>query len=131
MKNFSDLPDTDLQIVIRIAAHRGSPQVQVTVSDHRPITVIPSESGAELRYRVPCRDALDITLDLLGPDTSAALITSVQVDDFDFVPGWTHWATYPSSPTTLLDQPGCWCIRLKQPFYCWLHEVTGQGWLFD
>lgn len=131
MKNFSDLPDTDLQILIRLAAHRGGPRVQVIVNDHDPITVVPSASGAELQYRVPCRDALAITLDLLNPDTSAALITSVQVDDFDFIPRYTHWATHPSSPTALLDQPGRWCIQLVRPFYCWLHETTGQGWLFD
>ena len=131
MKNFLDLPDTDLDIQIHVAAHRGSPQVRVTVNNHQPITVIPSAAGAQLHYRVPCRDCLTIGLDFVGPDTSAALITRVRVDDFDFVPGYTHWAQYCSSPTTLLDQPGRWCIQLDRPFYCWLHEVTGQGWLFD
>lgn len=131
MKNFSDLPDTDLQISIHLAAHHGWPQIQVTVNHHRAITVIPAATGATLRYSVPCQDALVISLEFQGPENSSALIQSIQVDDFDFVPGYTHWATYHGTPTTHLDQPGSWQIRLEQPFYCWLHHVTGQGWLFD
>ena len=84
-----------------------------------------------MQYQVACRDPLVIKLEFQGPDTSAAMITSVQVDHFDFVPDHTQWATYHGTPTTCLDQPGCWEIRLEEPFYCWLHRATGQGWLFD
>ena len=131
MKNFSDLPDTDLRVRIQLASVRGAAQTQIIVNDSRPIVMIPTAAGSSLQYQVACRDPLVISIEFQGPDNSAANIVSVQVDDFDFVPGYTQWATYHGTPTTYLDTPGRWEIRLGEPFYCWLHRVTGQGWLFD
>ena len=105
--------------------------MQIIVNDSRPIVMIPTAAGSSLQYQVACRAPLVISIEFQGPETSAANIVSVQVDDFDFVPGYTQWATYHGTPTTYLDKLGRWEIRLEEPFYCWLHRATGQGWLFD
>lgn len=67
---------------------------------------------------------------------TAVIVQSFKIDDFEFVPGHTHLFEYindhgNSQPTNYLGFNGVWSLTTDRPFYQWLHQVTGQGWLID
>lgn len=68
--------------------------------------------------------------------TTGIIIESLKIDDFDIIPNWTHLANYTNdhnnqNPTNHLGYNGVWSLNINEPFYRWVHKITGQGWLLQ
>jgi hypothetical protein len=141
MKNFLDLQATDLDI--RVSVHAlpvldgGAPWLSLSINDRccfndwleQPITVTSF---------VPLLEPIDISITMkhkvYSTEETAVKINSLQIDQFEVVPRWTHLASYHNdhdvqSPTSYLGFNGTWRLQIPEPFYQWRHRVTGQGWL--
>ena len=65
---------------------------------------------------------LKVTVD--GQQSTAALkepmsfdeASRVEIDDIEILPRYRHLAVNGT-------------LEIDEPFYCWLHRVSGQGWL--
>jgi hypothetical protein len=65
---------------------------------------------------------------------TAVKIDLLQIDGVDLVPRFDYLATYindhnNNNPTSYLGFNGKWTLTFGRPFYQWLHQATGQGWL--
>ena len=139
MKNYSDLQVISQLIPVTICLKTiGQPWVNIAVNDnvidHRPLT-----------------DSLIYTefVDLLNPITisvilynkiytqeyeTAVVIKRLSVDNIDLIPRYDYLAEYHNdhnntNPTSYLGFNGKWTLTIDRPFYQWLHQVSGQGWL--
>jgi hypothetical protein len=139
MKNYSDLQVISQLIPVTICLETiGQPWVNIAVNDnvidHRPLT-----------------DSLIYTefVDLLNPITvsvilynkiytqeyeTAVVIKRLSVDNIDLIPRYDYLAEYHNdhnntNPTSYLGFNGKWTLTIDRPFYQWLHQVQGQGWL--
>lgn len=112
MKNFSELLDTraDLELVVELSSLSDQSWCTVLIN-HQTIDMIEPLNSVLLSYRLDLLQPLDLTL--TGPIT----VKRITVDGFDLWPeyGWS-------------DAVGQH-VQIRQPFYQWLHDVTGQGWL--
>ena len=67
---------------------------------------------------------LELEVTINGHKSIAALRQSmsfeessrVEIDDIEILPRYRHLAVNG-------------VLQIDEPFYCWLHRVTGQGWL--
>ena len=67
---------------------------------------------------------------------TAVIIRSLQIDGIDLVPRFDYLAEYVNdhgnnNPTNYLGFNGKWTLTFDRPFYQWLHQATGQGWLLS
>ena len=67
---------------------------------------------------------------------TAIKIKTLQIDGIDLVPRFDYLATYVNDhnftkPTSYLGFNGKWTLTIDRPFYQWLHQATGQGWLLS
>jgi hypothetical protein len=145
MNRFSDLLDSkhSITFVILLTPVIAAGVPNVTVQANQQVLF-----SGELDHAI----RLEITeLDLLQPlaisvamsnkhyhaeQETAVIVESFKLDEFEFVPSYTHLFEYTndhnnSQPTNYLGFNGVWSLTIDQPFYQWLHQVTGQGWLID
>ncbi len=142
MKNFLNLLDTKDNIFVKLELHSitkmNVPYVNVSINDR-------------LEYSDYLQDTLTVTgyFDLLMPlcvkvemlekqynqqKETAVVIDSLSIDDFVIIPQYNHLVVYEneknfSNSTCYLGANGTWNLSVDKPFYQWLHEITGQGWL--
>ena len=72
----------------------------------------------------------------LYPDQETAVQIKLQIDGIDLLPRFDYLAKYVNdqdnnSPTSYLGYNGKWRLTFDRPFYQWLHQATGQGWLLS
>lgn len=142
MKNFSNLLATDSQIITQIklsgVTDNGAPRVGVFVNDfcllnswlNEPITI---------SYSAHILDPIVIKITMNNKEynqdkETAVIIQSIQVDNIELIPKFDYLAEYindhnNTNPTSYLGFNGTWILDINRPFYQWLHEKTGQGWL--
>lgn len=142
MKNFSNLLATDSQIITQIklsgVTDNGAPRVGVFVNDfcllnswlNEPITI---------GYSAHILDPIVIKITMNNKEynqdkETAVIIQSIQVDNIELIPKFDYLAEYindhnNTNPTSYLGFNGTWILDINRPFYQWLHEKTGQGWL--
>ena len=140
MKTYSDLQaiDSGLQCHVELEPV-GTPEVAVIIND--------VYGGGKLFKSV----VFDVNIDLLQPFTieiehknkiysmeheTAVVIKQLQIDGIDIVPRFDYLAIYRNDhdnndPTSYLGFNGKWTLTIDRPFYHWLHEHTGQGWLIS
>jgi hypothetical protein len=139
MKNYSDLQDINRLIPVSIYLEPvGQPWVDIAVND----TVIDYH---------PLNNSVTYTgfVDLLNPITVSVILTDkiytqeyetavivrrLSVDNIDLIPSYDYLADYQNDhnytdPTNYLGFNGKWTLTIDRPFYHWLHQVHGQGWL--
>ena len=140
MKNYSDLQAIDSELHCHVELEPvGTPEVAVIIND--------VYGGGKLFKSV----VFDVKIDLLQPFTieielknkiysmdyeTAVVIKQLQIDGIDLVPKFDYLATYRNDndnndPTSYLGFNGKWTLTFDRPFYHWLHEHTGQGWLIS
>jgi hypothetical protein len=134
MNNYLDLLDinTDIQIDIELSVI-GSPDFSVIVNDirwdnHNNISAThkllsPINIEIELRNK-------HYTLEY----ETAVIIDRISVDNIDIIPQYDYLANYQNdhnnnNPTSYLGFNGKWTLIIDRPFYHWIHQVSGQGWL--
>ena len=140
MKTYSDLQaiDSELHCYLELEPV-GTPEVAVIING--------VYGGGKLFKSV----VFDVKIDLLQPFTieielknktysmeheTAVSIKQLQIDGIDIVPRFDYLATYRNDhdnndPTSYLGFNGKWTLTIDRPFYHWLHEHTGQGWLIS
>lgn len=144
MKNFSELLATDRQLTVciklRAIADAGVPWVTVKVNGQLELDQELSGSALILT-EIPCDQSwsIDITMrdKIYREDLETAVIVDcVEINGHNLVPDFTHLAHYHNdhkqdNPTNYLGWNGTWAFRSDRPFYHWLHQNTGQGWLLE
>jgi hypothetical protein len=140
MKNYSDLQAIDSELHCHVELEPvNTPEVVVIING--------VYGGGKLFKSV----VFDVSINLLQPFTieielknkiytteyeTAVIIKQLQIDGIDLVPRLDYLATYRNDhdnndPTSYLGFNGKWTLTIDRPFYHWLHEHTGQGWLIS
>jgi hypothetical protein len=144
MKQFSDLLDIDRNIAVELRlapiSDNGDPWVSVKIGS-RILHQGHMSSATTLTGCADLCSPFDIRVELRDKiyhehRETAVQILAVTVDGHDLVPRFTHLSHYhnergQNSPTSYLGFNGCWNLCISRPFYQWLHQATGQGWLLD
>ena len=140
MKTYSDLQAIDQRLHCHVELEPvGNPEVAVIING--------VYGGGKLFKTV----VFDVTTDLLKPFTieielrnktysmeheTAVIVKQLQIDGIDLVPRFDYLAVYDNDhnntdPTSYLGFNGKWTLTFDRPFYQWLHQVQGQGWLLS
>jgi hypothetical protein len=141
MKNYSDLQDIDRLIPVSIQVEPvGRPCVDIVVNN----TVIEYQSLTDTITYTKFVDLLTpITLSIILSDKiytteyeTAVIIKRLSVDNIDLIPNYDYLADYQNdhnnnNPTSYLGFNGKWTLTIDCPFYHWLHQVQGHGWLLS
>lgn len=140
MKNYSDLQDIDPCLKFRLELEPvGYPEISVIVGDQcaggkifKPISLDLSLN----RYQ-PFWVQIELKNKQYNIDNETAIkITKMAIDNIDLIPRFDYMASYVNdhsnnNPTSYLGFNGKWTLTFDRPFYQWLHQATGQGWLLS
>ena len=112
MKNFSDLLATELSlsVVMTVTPKHKTSDCVIRIA-HRTISPQDLNQSSRIRFQVPLLELIDLEL------SGDVELESLKIE------GHEMWPQY-----CWRDQSSVRC-RLDRPFYQWLHEITGQGWL--
>jgi hypothetical protein len=136
MKTYSNLQAIDTDLVIRLELEPvGQPQGQICINDRaHPLATV-------TQIRVPLLDPIQIDIVLSGKDynntvETAIIVTRLSIDNIDIMGQYDYLAEYDNdhdfkNPTNYLGFNGKWTLTIDRPFYHWLHEHSGQGWLLS
>ena len=139
MKNYSDLQgiDTRLELSIKLRPI-NQPNIWVKVN-HDLIGYTGLSDSIQLDYQIGLFDNINIVIELYNKDynninETAVIIDNITVDNIDIIPKYDYLADYTNdhdnnNPTSYLGFNGKWTLTFDRPFYHWLHEHSGQGWL--
>ena len=138
MKTYSDLRAIDTRLHCHIHLEPvGHPDVSVIVG--------PNLAGGILYRDLDVQVDLDLTQPFViqiqlnnkiydNQQETAVRIRHMSIDGHELVPRFLGLAHYDNDhgfkdPTDYLGFNGKWTLTIDRPFYHWLHEHTGQGWL--
>lgn len=139
MKTYSDLQAIDTQLHLHIELEPvGNPDITVSVND--VVDDYPRLSNnIVLDYHVDLLDLFAINIELRNKTYSldnetAVIIRRLSVDNIELIPKYDYLAEYindhaNNNPTSYLGFNGKWTLTFDRPFYHWIHEHSGQGWL--
>jgi hypothetical protein len=139
MKTYSDLQDTDTRLHLHIELEPiGTPDITVSVNDI--IDDYPALSNnIILDYYIDLLDLFSVNIELRNKHytteyETAAIIKRLSIDNIELIPQYDYLAKYVNdhnndNPTSYLGFNGKWRLTFDRPFYHWLHEHSGQGWL--
>jgi hypothetical protein len=134
MNNYFDLQDIDpyIDIMIELSVI-GSPDFSVTV-DNRCW-----DNQLSINIKQHLLNPFDIEIELRNKYytteyETAVIINRLSVDNIDLIPQYDYLADYQNdhdnnNPTSYLGFNGKWTLTIDRPFYQWLHQAQGQGWL--
>ena len=136
MNNYSDLLDidTDIRINLKLSVI-GSPDFSVSIADNQwnnQCNII-----ANNNLLTPFSIEIELRNKYYNLDyETAVIIDRISVDNIDIIPMYCHLADYQNdhnnnNPTTYLGFNGKWTLTIDRPFYQWLHQAQGQGWLLS
>ena len=138
MKTYSDLQaiDTRLNLIIDIEPV-GLPNTRIIVN--RDSIDYPGLSAPiTLDYQLSLLDSINIDIILSNKhyttEYETAIIFKIRVDNIELIPQYDYLAEYVNDhnnndPTNYLGFNGKWSLTIDRPFYHWLHQHSGQGWL--
>jgi hypothetical protein len=136
MNNYLDLLDTDTDIQIKVKLSViGSPDFSVTIADNHwnnQCDIIDNHNLlAPFSIEIELRNK-HYTVDY----ETAVIIDRISVDNIDIIPQYDYLADYQNdhnnnNPTSYLGFNGKWTLTFDRPFYRWLHQAQGQGWLLS
>jgi hypothetical protein len=139
MNNYSDLQDIDtrLNLVIELAPV-GLPTATIIINNQQ-------YDYPQLSMPIIINEYLPlmalINIDIILSDKhytleyeTAVIIKRLSIDNIELIPKYDYLAEYindhtNNNPTNYLGFNGKWRLTIDQPFYHWLHEHSGQGWL--
>ena len=140
MKSYLDLQDIDHWLSCRIKlVPVGHPEVSVIVGNHYAGGVL--FQPAIIDVKLDLLECFFVEIELKNKiytqdHETAVKIDLLQIDGVDLVPRFDYLATYTNDhnnndPTSYLGFNGKWTLTFDRPFYQWLHQATGQGWLLS
>ena len=146
MKNFYDLLDIKpaIQFVIEVDVinDNGNPTVEITLNNQRIFGKHELLGFRRLVTRINLIEPVNLQITMSdkiysAKKETAIIIKKISFDNFDIISnGHAHHATYIndhnySIPSNYLGFNGTWIFDTKIPFYQWLHQAQGQGWLLS
>jgi hypothetical protein len=144
MKQFSDLQaiDTTVNIDIMLTAitQNGNPDITVRVND-QTLFDKSLQGTVLLSCQLPILSPMVFCLELKNKQynqnlETALIIDRISVDNIDIMPTYSYLADYQNdhnnnNPTNYLGFNGKWTLTIDCPFYQWLHQAQGHGWLLS
>jgi hypothetical protein len=139
MKTYSDLQAIDTRLRLHVELKPvGTPDVRISIND--VVDDYPKLSNnIILDYHVDLLDLFSVNIELLNKHytteyETAVIIRRLSVDNIELIPQYDYLAKYVNdhdnnNPTSYLGFNGKWTLTFDRPFYHWLHEHSGQGWL--
>jgi len=138
MKTYSDLTDIDTRLTLTIDIEPvGLPDARIIVN--RDSIDYPGLSAPiKLNYQLSLLDPIDIDIRLSNKQYTTEYETAIKfkiyIDNIEIIPKYDYLAEYVNdhdndNPTNYLGFNGKWTLTIDRPFYHWLHEHSGQGWL--
>lgn len=138
MKNYSDLQDIDSWVECNLTLEPiGAPEFSAIIGQvfaggqlFKPVTI-----NAKLPLLEPFFVEIELKNKIYDASNETAVkITALQIDGINLVPRFDYLAAYHNdhnntNPTSYLGFNGKWRLTFDRPFYQWLHQATGQGWL--
>jgi len=139
MNTYSDLQAIDSRLHLHVELEPvGTPDITVSVND-----IIDDYPGLSdniiLDYHIDLLDLFSIDIELRNKHytthyETAVIIQRLSVDNIELIPEYDYLAKYVNDhnnndPTSYLGFNGKWRLTFDRPFYHWLHEHSGQGWL--
>jgi hypothetical protein len=129
MKTYSELTDTDIQIDLQFELI-GNPEFTVNGS---------ALTQDNLTYCVDLLTPFSVVIELYNKHytteyETAVIIKRLSIDNIEIIPKYDYLAEYindhnHNNPTNYLGFNGKWTLTIDRPFYRWLHQATGQGWI--
>jgi hypothetical protein len=139
MKTYSDLQAIDTRLHLHIELEPvGTPDITVSVND--VVDDYPVLSNIIiLDYHIDLLDLFVINIELRNKhytteSETAVIIKRLSIDNIELIPKYDYLAEYVNdhsnnNPTSYLGFNGKWTLTFDRPFYHWLHQHSGQGWL--
>lgn len=139
MNNYLDLQDIDtrLNLIIKLEPV-GKPAVKLIVNDKEYDYSNLSQVVIINQY-LPLLSPINIDFILYNKHynlehETAVIINNITIDNIDIIPKYDYLAEYDNDhgfkkPTNYLGFNGKWSLTIDRPFYHWLHQHSGQGWL--
>jgi hypothetical protein len=139
MKTYSDLQAIDSRLHLQVELEPvGTPDITVSVND-----IVDDYPGLSntiiLDYHIDLLDLFAVNIELSNKHytteyETAVIIRRLSVDNIELIPKYDYLAEYVNdhdnkNPTSYLGFNGKWTLTFDRPFYHWLHEHSGQGWL--
>jgi hypothetical protein len=138
MKTYSDLQDIDTCLRLHLELEPvGTPDVTISINgvvNH----YLGLSNNIKLDYSIDLLDLFSVDIELSNKHytleyETAVIIRRLSVDNIDLIP-YNYLAEYVNdhnnnNPTSYLGFNGKWSLTIDQPFYHWLHQHSGQGWL--
>jgi hypothetical protein len=138
MKTYSDLQAIDTRLHLHIELEPvGTPDVRISIND-----IVDDYPGLSntiiLDYHVDLLDLFAVNIELRDKHytteyETAVIIKRLSVDNIELIPEYDYLAKYvndhDNNPTSYLGFNGKWTLTIDRPFYHWLHQHSGQGWL--
>lgn len=145
MKTFSDLlaiESVDIPINVNLSpiAENGYPCVNLTING---ALLFSGEIKEEKSFAFSCAliDHVDVQIELADKKYSqeketAVIVEKLEVDGVSIVPKFNHLIEYINDHgktvhSNYMGYNGVWRFQTGMPFYRWLHQATGKGWLID
>lgn len=139
MKNYSDLLGINTLIPITVVLEPvGNPEVQLIINDNI-IDYIKLTQTITITDFAQLLSPINVSIELANKTytleyETAVIIKKISIDNINIVPKYDYLAKYVNdhnnnSPTSYLGFNGKWTLTIDHPFYQWLHQVQGQGWL--
>ena len=140
MNNYSELTDIETDLHVKLVLEPvGWPEVCVQIGKNN-ITGIMKEA-LDIECKMPINEPFSVEIELFNkeykPDQETAIkIKMLSIDNTIILPGLEHQAQYVNdqnytNPTNYLGFNGKWTLTFDRPFYQWLHQISGQGWLLE
>lgn len=141
MNKYSDLQDIDRLIPISICLEPvGQPSIDLIINDnvigYRSLNNLVTYTEF-VDLLSPISISIKLSNKIYTPDyETAVIIRQLSVDNIDLIPNYDYLADYQNdhnntNPTSYLGFNGKWTLTIDRPFYHWLHQVQGQGWLLS
>jgi hypothetical protein len=139
MKTYSDLQDIDTRLRLQVELEPvGTPDVTTTINGFK--NYYPGLSNnVNLYYYIDLLDLFSVNIELSNKHytteyETAVIIRRLSIDNIELIPKYDYLAEYVNdhnnnNPTSYLGFNGKWSLTFDRPFYHWLHEHSGQGWL--
>jgi len=139
MNTYSDLQAIDTRLHLHVELEPvGTPDITVSVND-----IMNDYPGLShniiLDYYIDLLDLFAVNIELCNKHytteyETAVIIRRLSIDDIKLIPEYDYLAKYVNdhdnnNPTSYLGFNGKWTLTIDRPFYHWLHEHSGQGWL--
>jgi hypothetical protein len=133
MKTYLDLLDTKLKLDIKLELV-GSPDFLLTVKSGDSDMSGQQDLNQSYEIDLLTPFSLSIILRNKNDNNTAIIIRRISVDNIEIMPRFNYLADYinehnTNTPTSYLGVNGKWTLTINRPFYQWLHQATGQGWL--